>query len=265
MKVKRLLLLVALNLAVLLALAFAWPHLMISPGQPVPGHKEIAQDCFACHTPFMGSKAQKCIACHRVDEIGLKTTQGVPISGERKNLAFHQKLIEEDCVACHSDHNGVMAFRPISRFSHELVAVAVREQCQGCHANPDDALHRKIEGNCQACHTIESWMPASFDHDDYFRFDRHHDAECATCHRDNDYAGYTCYGCHEHSRSNIREEHYEEGIRDYENCVECHRSGDEDEAEWRWRSRRDGGDYRPWRGDDHWEYEGGYRRRHDDD
>ncbi|MES9825295.1 MAG: hypothetical protein ABW127_12790 [Candidatus Thiodiazotropha endolucinida] len=67
----------------------------------------------------------------------------------------------------------------------------------------------------------------------------HHDAECETCHVDNDFNNFTCYGCHEHSRSNIRGEHFEEGIFDYENCVERHRSGDEDEAEWRWRSRRE--------------------------
>lgn len=35
----------------------------------------------------------------------------------------------------------------------------------------------------------------------------------------------------------IFEEHVEEGIRDYENCVECHRSGDEDEAKRIWRSK----------------------------
>ena len=37
---------------------------------------------------------------------------------------------------------------------------------------------------------------------------------CVTCHVDNDYSNYTCYGCHEHSRSKIREEHVEEGIHD---------------------------------------------------
>jgi hypothetical protein len=47
---------------------------------------------------------------------------------------------------------------------------------------------------------------------------------------DNDYTRYTCYGCHEHSRSKIREEHLEEGIYQYENCVECHRSGDAEEG-----------------------------------
>ncbi len=263
MKYGRVLLIVSLNLAVLIALAFTLPHLMISPGQPIQAHAEIATDCFACHTPFLGSRPEKCVKCHKVEEIGRKTTKGKPIGDERKQVAFHQRLIEEDCVACHSDHNGVMAFRPISRFSHELVASSMREQCEGCHANPGDSLHRKIEGNCKECHSIEAWKPATFNHDDYFRFDRHHEADCKTCHMDNDYGSYTCYGCHEHSRSKIREEHYEEGIYNYENCVECHRSGDEDEAEWRWRSR-EGGSYRSWGDDDH-EHEGGYRRRHDDD
>ena len=59
-----------------------------------------------------------------------------------------------------------------------------------------------------------------------------------TCHVDNIYDAYTCYGCHEHSRAKIRREHLEEGIRDYENCAECHRSGDEDEAERLWKSKR---------------------------
>jgi hypothetical protein len=240
MKYKNLLLIVSLNLLALIALAVALPHLMISPGKTMQAHAEIADDCFACHTPFIGSSSDKCIACHRVSEIGLKTTKGKSIGGEKKRVAFHRKLIEEDCVACHSDHNGVMAFRPISRFTHELVSRPVREHCEGCHANPGDALHRKIKGNCNQCHTIEDWNAATFDHDEFFRFDRHHPAECESCHIGGDYDTYTCYGCHEHSRSNIREEHFEEGIFNYENCVECHRSGDEDEAEWRWRSRGEG-------------------------
>ena len=45
-----------------------------------------------------------------------------------------------------------------------------------------------------------------------------------------DYRTYTCYGCHEHSRSKIREKHVEEGITDYENCIECHRHGEADEG-----------------------------------
>lgn len=257
MKSKTLTLVVAANLAVLVLLAVFLPGHMISPGQPMQAHAELAGDCFACHRPFVGSTADKCIACHKVADIGLKTTKGLPIGGEQKNVAFHQKLVEEDCVACHSEHKGVQPFRPIGQFSHELLEPQVREQCDSCHAKPGDALHRKLQGNCLQCHTQQAWKPASFDHDKYFRFDRHHDTQCSTCHINDDYGSYTCYGCHEHSRSRIRAEHMEEGIYQYENCVECHRSGDEHEAEYLWRSRmlppgqygRPGQGEREWRGE----------------
>lgn len=238
MKKSRLTLIISANLVVLMLLVFALPQLMISPGPPIEAHADLADDCFACHTPFIGSSADKCTACHQVQEIGRLTTSGIPIGQENKQVAFHQQLIEEDCVACHSEHKGVKPFRPIGRFSHDLLEVATREQCDSCHSKPGDALHQKIDSNCIECHTNRAWMPATFDHQEYFRFDRQHDAECSTCHVDSNYATYTCYGCHEHSRSKIREEHMEEGINQYENCVECHRSGDEDEAKRIWRQRR---------------------------
>jgi hypothetical protein len=209
------------------------------------------------------------MTCHKVEDIGLKTTEGITIGREGKNVTFHQELVEEDCVACHSDHKGVMPFRPISRFSHELLEISTREQCDSCHAKPGDNLHLKTKDDCNACYNMTAWTPATLNHDDYFRFDRHHDTDCETCHVENNYSDYTCYGCHEHSRSEIREEHYEEGIRDYENCTECHRSGDEEEAERRWRSLSRGGDaYRYWRNGEHYDDDDDDRehgRWHDDD
>jgi len=381
MKTHLLLLIVGLALAFVLMRTVNTPHLMISPGAPIQAHEEIATDCFACHTPFHGVTADKCIDCHKVEEIGLVTTKGVSIAKEKKNVRFHQQLVESDCVACHSDHKGVQPFRPISRFSHKLLDPELQKQCDSCHSKPKDSLHRKLKANCSQCHnqndwkaadfshktlepavlkqcdschdvpddrkhrkfsTIncatchgyeawepaifkhdklpttelaqclnchskpddkrhsrfekncdschgyndwdevdfkhsklppeelkqcqschesprdslhrstkmacgechsqEEWKPATFKHDKYFRFDRHHRTECETCHQNNDYSQYTCYGCHEHSRSKIRSEHLEEGIRDYEECSECHRSGDEHEAERIWRSKRYGGE-----------------------
>ena len=229
---------VLINLAALLLLVVFVPQHMIQPGKLIDAHLELTDDCFTCHTPFLGSSPEKCVQCHKVEEIGLKSTKGLIIAKEKKNVAFHQQLIEEDCVACHSDHKGVQAFRPIGQFSHELVALEMQQQCDGCHRNPGDNLHQKIKGNCAQCHSIEGWTPATFEHEKYFRFDREHDVACDKCHIKNDYSGYTCYGCHEHSRSKIRGEHVEEGIYEYENCIECHRSADEDEAEYIWRSKR---------------------------
>jgi hypothetical protein len=229
---------VAIVVIALVLLAIFSPQLLLSPGKPIAAHEEFATDCFACHQPFLGSAADKCIECHKVSDIGIRTTRGLLIEQEKKNVTFHQKLIEDDCVACHSDHRGVKPFRPIGQFSHKLIEPPLQENCAECHSDPGDALHLKIKGNCGPCHNQESWFPANFDHAQYFRFDRHHDTECTTCHINNDYSDYTCYGCHEHSRSEIREEHLEEGIRDYENCSECHRSGDEEEAEHLWEHKR---------------------------
>jgi hypothetical protein len=223
--------LVAANLAVLLVLALVYPHLMIAPGNLIEAHRALETDCFACHQPFIGSTPGKCTQCHKPADIGLITTKGVPIAGEQKLVAFHQDLIEQDCVACHSDHRGVQAFRPIGQFSHDLLRTRLRDQCTGCHLRPGDGLHRDILGECGQCHSQDRWTPATLDHDRFFRFDQDHSTACATCHMSDDYSRYTCYGCHEHSRSGIREEHLEEGIRDFENCVECHRSGDAEDGE----------------------------------
>jgi hypothetical protein len=228
---------------VLIALTFLYPQFMISPGKPIAAHAELADDCFACHTVFVGSPKEKCIECHKVSEIGKVTTKGLTIDKENKNVAFHQDLIDQDCVACHSDHNGVKGFRPIGQFSHQLLKAPLREQCDSCHEGPGDELHSQIKGNCAQCHNQDAWTPATFDHNEYFVFDRHHETECETCHLNNNYSKYTCYGCHEHSRSKIREEHYKEGIRDYENCAECHRSGDEHDAKRAWRNSKNRSGY----------------------
>ena len=152
------------------------------------------------------------------------------------------------------------------RISGHLIRLGAGGKTSPCFMppiGPGDALHLKIKGDCGQCHMQQAWLPATFQHEDFFRSERHHDTECVTCHINNDYAHYSCYGCHEHSRSTIREEPVEEGIYDYENCVECHRSGDEDEAEGIWRSNRfeSGG-----RGTSNSVYHGErHYRRHDDD
>ncbi|MBI4984896.1 MAG: class III cytochrome C family protein [Rhodocyclales bacterium] len=220
-------LLLAINLLALAALAFVYPQPMVGPGKLIPGHKQLEGDCFACHAPLRGADSLRCVSCHKPETIGRLTTTGLPIAKPLTATPFHQKLVSQDCVACHSDHAGVKRYRAQGRFDHALLQKATREQCQGCHQSPTDALHRQISGNCNQCHGQDKWTPATFDHDKYFELDRDHNARCATCHLRNDYSRYTCFGCHEHSPASIRREHVEEGIRDFDNCVECHRNADE--------------------------------------
>ncbi len=223
------LVLIALNLAVLLVLAFVFPHLMISPGALVRGHAELTTDCFACHSPWRGAASTRCIVCHALPDIGRRTTKGAPLAARNIQVAFHQELTEQDCIACHSDHEGPrLAQRSRKPFSHALLRVTTREHCAGCHKSPADSLHRRIQGNCKQCHGQERWKPATLDHAKLFALDRDHDVKCATCHTHDDYNRYTCYGCHEHREEKIRQEHEEEGIRNFENCVECHRNATEE-------------------------------------
>lgn len=215
-----------------MALAFVVPHLMLSPGPVITAHAEINTDCFACHQPWRGASAPLCIGCHALPDIGLRTTKGVAITKmsapPRLKVAFHQDLLQQDCMACHSDHQSPRFTQPgRTSFSHALLRPAVRQQCENCHAKPADRLHQGVTGDCLACHGQDAWKPATFDHAEFFVLDRDHNVECATCHtatqKGGSYSTYSCYGCHEHTPANIRAEHEEEGIRDFEDCMECHR------------------------------------------
>ena len=224
-----LLVVIVANLAVVAVLTFAYPHLMVSPGALVSGHAELATDCFACHAPLRGASSERCVACHALPDIGLRTTKGAALAQRTAKTAFHQELIEQDCMACHSDHQGPrQALRSRKPFSHALLREPVRELCESCHKAPTDPLHRQISGNCKQCHSQERWTPATFDHDKFFVLDRDHTTQCVTCHTNNDFSRYTCYGCHEHRPDKVRKEHLEEGIQDFANCVECHRSANEE-------------------------------------
>ena len=223
---------IAANLVVLVALAFVYPHLMVSPGALVQGHAELATDCFACHAPWRGAASERCISCHALPDIGVRTTKGAALartvasSGAKTSVgtAFHQELVEQDCMACHSDHAGPkLTQRSRKPFSHALLRTSVQQRCESCHAKPADTLHKGLTAGCAQCHSVQRWKPATFDHAKLFVLDRDHQTTCETCHTNSDYSRYTCYGCHEHTPANVRREHEEEGIRDFQNCVECHR------------------------------------------
>lgn len=219
-----------------LVFAFVSPQTAISPGALLDAHHSIGNDCFACHTPLLGSRQEKCVRCHTPDRIGLVTTSGQAISGTKP--AFHQHLIERNCTACHTEHRGTARTQATKSFSHELLAPQVRADCASCHVKPQDSLHRQIKNTCQQCHRAEGWRPARYDHARLFVLEGEHNAACATCHVGGDFSRYTCYGCHEHAPADIRAEHIEEGIREFGNCVRCHRSADEHGE----RGQREGGD-----------------------
>lgn len=175
------------NLIVLVGLAFVYPHLMISPGPLIKGHAARATDCFACHTAWSGATAQKCIGCHALPDIGLRTTQGAALPQHGIKTSFHQQLIEQNCMACHGDHaEPKLTRRSTTAFSHALLKQAVRQACETCHAKPANEMHRTLTTGCVTCHKPEAWKPATFEHAKFFNLDKDHNASCVTCHTGDD-------------------------------------------------------------------------------
>ena len=252
--------------------ASAWaalrPGPSVQPGELLPGHAALRNDCAACHALGRGVESERCRTCHPLESIGQK----------RKELAtLHAPLAQIECFACHAEHAGRLGRAPAARFRHERIEGSLREDCQRCHAamRPADARHAGAVEHCAACHSTSGWKPAGFDHalvaagtscaschaaraptdelhaaspdcsachstnswksanydhSRWFRFDEHHPARCGDCHEPGrGFKTYTCATCH--SASQIAHEHDEVGARDLKNCVECHRSGNKHDAE----------------------------------
>ena len=231
-------------------LTYYKPGLMINPGKLSLGHENIQDDCRQCHVPLRGISGDKCISCHEPEKIGKFRVNGeVIVRDKTSQVIFHAPLSAKTCMACHTDHTGP-DLKLTGLFEHSVLDQNTLQNCVSCHIKPADSLHRKQSSQCGTCHDTAAWSPAEFEHDKWFRFDRDHPSKCSNCHNNDNYTRYSCYNCHEHSPENIREEHDEEGIRDYKNCTRCHKSGDEDEAKRAFRMLDKNGYYKKNKHDD---------------
>ncbi len=150
------------------------PGPAIQPGQLLAAHAQLRNDCAACHALGSGVESARCVKCHERASIGL--TPGRP----RPDVAaLHAPLAEVECAACHAEHAGRLGRAPAARFRHEMIESDLRADCRRCHdaQRPADALHKAAGNSCAACHTSESWKPASFEHSVLGR-----DDSCAGCH-----------------------------------------------------------------------------------
>lgn len=195
--------------------------------------------CTECHTDHAGADPLRATAfAHATLRPAVRDLCAGCHANVRPDDATHRTVAGE-CSGCHA----TTAWKPAG-FAHEALAANVRERCLGCHANrrPADAIHRDAGETCGACHSTRAWKPASIAHERWWPLDRDHAVACATCHPGPGYATYTCYGCHEHSRARMIAKHDEEGIRDLDRCVRCHRSARDHEGGGHGEGRRHGGD-----------------------
>lgn len=189
-------------------------------------HKALTnQECTSCHTDHKGIKPDVSISSF--------THELLPEAERTKCNSCHNlpedKIHKHLPLTCNNCHNTV-EWKISGSFNHDLIQGMDKSNCISCHEAPADDFHQQTSESCSACHTTAEWVPSTFDHAQYFRFDKHHPDKCNSCHSEKNYSAYTCYSCHEHSEAKMLREHREEGIFNITNCAKCHKSGNEDEA-----------------------------------
>ena len=167
-----------------------------------------SQDCYSCHhndEPHEGRFGLDCAACHTADGWSPAT-----FDHNLSNFPLTGAHVDVTCENCHVDGQ----FQGLST------------ACIACHAEP--AFHAGQFGtDCAACHTTTAWTPAEFNGQHTFPLNHGDGASCATCHPAG-FTTYTCYSCHEHDEGEVREEHLDEGINNFQNCMECHPNGEKE-------------------------------------
>ncbi|MCC6567913.1 MAG: cytochrome c3 family protein [Anaerolineales bacterium] len=202
------------------------------------GHANIS--CYDCHANArtitdLQSASQDCATCHAADDV-------------------HAGKFGADCASCHTPSDWKDATFDHSRSDFPLTGAHQQVECEKCHVNDqfagtpntcaachaDPVFHLGLFGtDCAACHTTTAWSPATFNEPHTFPLN-HGDGgtvSCATCHP-SAFTTYTCYGCHEHTEIEIHSKHIEEGVSDFQNCAECHSTGQKHEGD----ERKDGDD-----------------------
>jgi len=188
-----------------------------------------SQNCLQCHTEHKGEEG-KIHYRFSHNQIEIKSQKKCSLCHFQSDSKIHQRT-KAPCASCHN----VLDWDSV-RFTHPKGKL----NCLECHKKPVDSFHKKENDNCASCHNTTTWHGASIDHSRFFRFDKHH-RKCSSCHQGQSRKEYTCYGCHK--KRKIWGEHIEEGITDFDNCADCHKSSSEREAKQNYRILRQKGIY----------------------
>jgi hypothetical protein len=167
-------------------------------------------DCHAEDDAHEGGFGQDCSACHSAEN-----WQEATFDHELTDFPLTGAHIEVDCAGCHQGE----AFQ------------GTPTDCSTCHADPEFHAGLFATG-CTACHDTAAWTPARYDEPHTFPIDHGEEGRspCRRCHPQS-LQSTTCYECHEHDPAEVERKHLEEGIRDLQDCVDCHPTGREDEGE----------------------------------
>jgi hypothetical protein len=192
------------------------------------GYSGTPTVCFACHETDFNQSADPghvsigipndCETCHTTNPDWQPAT--FPIHNDYYPLQGAHATIASDCFTC-----------------HEGSYINTPNQCFGCHsddynqANDPDHVAAQFPTECESCHTVAAWTPATFDHDgQYFPiYSGNHQGTwdaCSECHTNpGNYSVFTCLTCHEQGETG--DEHNGVGGYTYNSqaCFECHPTG----------------------------------------
>jgi hypothetical protein len=169
-------------------------------------HKDVA--CAGCHTsPVFTKVSTHCSDCH---------------------ADIHRRQFGANCESCHTVKGWKVSVREIQNHQNRfpLVGAHAMLECEACHKaaatgqfaglstacytchqqdfkTPNfDHVATGFPTTCEACHTMDTWFGAKFDHFKYTGFaltGMHATLDCAACHINNQYKGTpaACYACHQ--------------------------------------------------------------------
>ena len=186
------------------------------------GYEGTPTECASCHTEDFNQTtnpnhnglgfSMDCATCHTTDPGWMPAT--FDIHNDYYALNGAHAAVANDCATCHNgDYNNTP------------------NTCAGCHTedynqttNPDHQA-AQFPTDCASCHTENSWIPANFDHDQFYPLTGAHDLiadDCAACHQgDYNNTPNTCAGCHTQDYTQtVNPSHTQLGLPT--DCESCH-------------------------------------------
>ncbi|PCH50651.1 MAG: hypothetical protein COC22_05705, partial [Flavobacteriaceae bacterium] len=197
-------------------------------------------DCAQCHTTTNYADASpECVSCHQnnfdtsvnpnhinaefsTDCITCHTTNPnwTPANW---NHDFYQLNgahadIKDDCVTCHKVEYGSYSNTPTT--------------CISCHQSNYDSTtdpnhsSSQFSTDCTFCHTEDSWIPSTFNHDSFPLTLGHDISDCMQCHTTTNYADASpeCVSCHQSTyNATTNPNHSSAGFTT--DCTACHTTG----------------------------------------
>jgi hypothetical protein len=209
-------------------------------------HASLTGYSLVAHQQDYAGNPLNCESCHLQDRFIDQTLDCITCHSQENPEYIEQHRYEygDDCIQCHDGQDRMMAFDHNQVYAldggHAEVACAdchpnhtytgVTQSCVSCHEDP--VVHQGEFGlECERCHTAQNWTDAKLVKH-IFPLDHGGEgtSECQVCHSGT-YTINTCYGCHDHTPEDMLAVHQELGIQDYENCMTCHPTGVEGEAD----------------------------------